>query len=69
MGEIVNLRMARKAKARVEREREAGVNHVLHGRSKAQRTLHAARISLDASRLEGHRRETPPAATARHDCS
>ncbi|MBN9551818.1 MAG: DUF4169 family protein, partial [Alphaproteobacteria bacterium] len=37
MGEVVNLRQARKQKARTEKERQAGENRALHGRTKAER--------------------------------
>lgn len=60
MGDVVNLRLARKAKARVEREREAETNRTLHGRSKAQRKLAAAQANIEALRLDGHRREIIP---------
>lgn len=55
MGDIVNLRMARKHKARAEKERTAAENRVLHSRSKSERDgqRHAAR---EADRfIEGHR--------------
>jgi hypothetical protein len=39
MGEIVNLRQARKTKARGERERQAEANRAKHGRSKADKRL------------------------------
>ncbi|MGP9819842.1 DUF4169 family protein [Salinarimonas sp. NSM] len=56
--EIVNLRRARKAKARTAAEAAAAENRVLFGRTKAQRTAEAARDEQDRRRLEGHRRET-----------
>ncbi|RWD60631.1 MAG: DUF4169 family protein, partial [Mesorhizobium sp.] len=37
MGEVINLRQARKQKARIEKQRLAGENRALHGRSKAER--------------------------------
>ena len=59
MGEVVNLRQARKHKARNEKERLASENRALHGRSKAERE----RDRLTADRTEkfvaGHRREHP----------
>ena len=57
MGEIVNLRQARKQKARTEKEKLAGENRALHGRSKAEKD----RDRLTAEKAEifvaGHRRE------------
>jgi hypothetical protein len=43
MAEIVNLRRARKAKARTERETEADANRSKHGVAKAVRDLAKAR--------------------------
>jgi len=59
MGDVVNLRQARKQKARVEKERAAGQNRALHGRSKADRVQ--ARQTADKAEkfLAGHRREKP----------
>jgi hypothetical protein len=39
--EIVNLRGARKAKARAAREAEAATNRALHGRTKAEKARDA----------------------------
>lgn len=56
MGDIVNLRRARKAKARATAEAGAAVNRVAHGRTKAERKL--ARAEKDAAdrKLDGHKR-------------
>lgn len=54
--EIVNLRRARKAKARADKEREAARNRVEHGRSKAERRLSDAQAEHEARVHEGHRR-------------
>ncbi|WP_372426512.1 DUF4169 family protein [Salinarimonas chemoclinalis] len=56
-GEIVNLRRARKAKAREKAAETAAENRVLFGRPKAQRVAEAARGEQETRRLEGHRRE------------
>lgn len=58
MGEVVNLRVARKAAGRKAKEAEAAANRASHGRSKAERaatTADAARAArlLDGARLEG----------------
>jgi len=54
-GEIVNLRKARKAKARSGKEALAAENRVRFGRSKAERLQVQAQDELSARRLEGHR--------------
>lgn len=57
MGEIVNLRAARKAKAKAGREVEAQANRVKFGRTKGEK----ARDALDAARaaqlIDGARRD------------
>ncbi|HEV7338585.1 MAG TPA: DUF4169 family protein [Bosea sp. (in: a-proteobacteria)] len=55
MAEIVNLRRARKAKARSEAEAQAAQNRIEFGRTKAERKLTEAEKALQAARLEGHR--------------
>ena len=57
MGEVVNLRRARKAKARSEAEAKAAANRVAFGRSKSERDATAAEKDLLAKRLDGHRRD------------
>jgi hypothetical protein len=57
VAEPVNLRQARKRKARAEREEEAARNRALHGRPKAERELDRKRTGQDAARLDAHRRE------------
>jgi hypothetical protein len=42
MAEIINLRMARKAKARTEAEKQADENRVKFGRTKAEKRLRKA---------------------------
>ncbi|TVR10030.1 MAG: DUF4169 family protein [Salinarimonadaceae bacterium] len=56
-GEIVNLRLARKRKAREEAEAKAADNRVKFGRAKAEKSLTAATKALDGKKLEAHRRE------------
>jgi hypothetical protein len=58
MGEIVNLRRARKKSERQLAEREAATNRLLHGRSKAQRDLEAQHEAKARHELESHRVET-----------
>ena len=55
MGEIVNLRRARKAIDRRRDEEAAQANRIRHGLSKAERSL-ADKTNAQAERkLEGHR--------------
>ena len=55
MAEIVNLRRARKAKARVAKDADAANNRAQHGVAKKIRVLGGARAKKDASTLSGHR--------------
>ena len=59
MGEIVNLRQARKQKARTEKERLASENRALHGRSKAERERDRLAGEKAENFVAGHRREKP----------
>jgi hypothetical protein len=56
MGDIVNLRRARKAKARAEAETDAQANRVSHGRTKAEKTLTKAEKEAADRKLDGHKR-------------
>lgn len=51
--DIVNLRRARKAKARAEKEQRAAENRVLFGRSKIERTAAAAEKARERAAHEG----------------
>ncbi len=55
--DIVNLRRARKAKARGDREAQAAENRARFGRTKEERRLETARGELERRRLEAARRE------------
>ena len=57
MAEIVNLRLARKARERAAREAEAQANRARHGRSKAEREVQSRDAARDARKLDGARRE------------
>jgi hypothetical protein len=59
MADLVNLRNARKRKARAEKEKAAQANRVLHGTPKALRKLDAAKKDQADQRLSGHRLEKP----------
>ena len=58
MGDVVNLRRARKKIERQNAEQKAAANRVQHGRSKAQRALDAKRKAKASRDLERHRIET-----------
>lgn len=55
MGEIVNLRRARKDRARQTAESEAAANRAQHGRTRAERETEDARRALEARKLDAHR--------------
>ncbi|MBV8662415.1 MAG: DUF4169 family protein [Hyphomicrobiales bacterium] len=55
MGEIVNLRRARKGKERQRKEAEAAANRVAFGVTKAAKEQTRAQTDLAERRLEAHR--------------
>jgi hypothetical protein len=55
--DIVNLRRARKAKARTERDSRAAENRVVHGRGKIEKAALKTEKIAAARKLDGHRRE------------
>lgn len=57
MGELVNLRAARKQAKRQEKERVAAQNRLAHGRAKSERRLAAARREKGCRELDAHRIE------------
>jgi hypothetical protein len=57
MAEIINLRQARKQKARAEKEARANENRVAFGRTKAEKNLSQAEQDLAKSRLDSHKRD------------
>jgi hypothetical protein len=57
MGEIVNLRKARKAKARDEKTKTADANRILHGTSKRLRDMAKARSEKSARDLDAHKKD------------
>jgi hypothetical protein len=59
MAEIVNLRMARKRKARTEREAHATEKRALHGRSKAEKERDRAVDEKNQAFVDGHFRGKP----------
>lgn len=56
MAEIVNLKRARKQKARAASETEAAANRLTHGRTKAERSLTQAEQEAADRKLDGHKR-------------
>ena len=57
MAEIVNLRQARKAKARAGKEADAAANRAKFGRTKAEKQAEAAKAALADKALDGHKRD------------
>jgi hypothetical protein len=56
MAEIVNMRRARKAKARVEKDKTATENRIRFGQTKADRERDAAEKLLAQRQFDGHKR-------------
>lgn len=59
MGEIVNLRRARKSKERQSEETKAAANRAHHGTSKKFRKAQKAEQSRARHKLEAHKLDTP----------
>jgi hypothetical protein len=59
MGDVVNLRAVRKAKARVSREVEAQANRAKFGRTKGEKLREAQEAERAARQLDGAKREEP----------
>ena len=57
MGEVINLRLARKAKARTQAQDKAAANRARHGQSKAERTRQQLDGARNSRTLDGARRE------------
>ena len=55
MADIINLRRARKDKARIEGEERAAANRREHGRPRVLRDITEAERRLADRRLDGHR--------------
>jgi len=55
MGEVVNLRKARKQAGKQESAKRAAENRIAHGRTKAERTLEAARKQQTRRLLDAHK--------------
>jgi len=55
MGDIVNLRRARKRRARAQADSEAAARRVTFGLAPASRLAELARLELATRQLDGHR--------------
>ena len=64
MGEVVNLRRARKLRDRALKAEEAGRNRAAFGRTAAERDGSAAAAARHEAALDRHRRDAPPDAPA-----
>jgi len=65
MADIVNLRMARKAKARSEAEKTAENNRIAFGRTKAEKQASRAEAERAAKAHDAGRIDAPPAPKPR----
>ena len=61
--DLINLRKARKARARADKEAQAAENRAKFGRTKAERQTKSATDDLTRRRLDAHQRapESKPA--------
>ena len=59
MAEIVNLRAARKRRAREDAERAAETNRALSGRSKSEKQRDRLEKHKAQAFVDGHRRDAP----------
>jgi hypothetical protein len=57
MAELINLRRARKARARAEKDKQAEANRAKHGVAKPVRKLAEARTEKEAQALSRHKLE------------
>jgi hypothetical protein len=57
MGDVVNLKRARKAKARADAETDAAAKRLQHGRTKAEKKLTKAEQQAAKRQLDGHKRD------------
>lgn len=57
MADVINLRQARKSRARSLAARQAAENRALHGQSLSERRLKQAEDQRKVRELDAHRRE------------
>jgi hypothetical protein len=55
MAEIINLRQARKAQARAQKEKVAETNRALHGRTKSEKQAEKRATDKVARHLDDHK--------------
>ena len=60
MADIVNLRLARKARARADAQATAAANRVAHGRSRAEKQADRAEKARQEAVLDGARIDPAP---------
>lgn len=65
--EIVNLNKVRKARQRAEARKLADENRVIHGRSKAEKTITAQSKARSDAELDGAQRQPPARLDDNHD--
>jgi hypothetical protein len=59
MAEIINLKNARKQKARTAKEMQAAQNRALFGQTKAEKLRQASEKALAEKRIDGHKKDEP----------
>ena len=59
MAEIINLRNARKQKARADKEAQAQQNRALFGQTKAEKLRRASEKALADKHVDGHKKDAP----------
>ena len=59
MGDLVNLRMVKKARAKAEQSRLADANRAAHGQTKAEKALRRAAETLAVRRLDQAKLDKP----------
>jgi hypothetical protein len=57
VSELVNLKRARKARARAEADAQAARNRIFYGRTKADKSAVDTAAATAARSLDGHKRE------------
>jgi hypothetical protein len=55
MGEIINLRKARKQARKLQEAERAAANRITHGRTKAERSLETTRAEKTRRLLDAHK--------------
>lgn len=58
MADVINLRLARKARSRDKAAQQAAENRALHGQTTAERRLKQSEDERAVRQIEAHRRES-----------